>query len=183
MAEATANSIPPKQRSVYLITYSQCDSSQLSKLQFANIIVDSWHSRSRSRITQWAVSLEAYQDGGHYFHMAIKLSSTCRLRAIRKYVESKYGRKLNFSDKHDNHYAAYEYVVKEPSFILSPCHPDRSNATPPRYTNATRQRKKGGKVCKDEKRKRLSFDVRIGITNGHKESTGTDGIGVEVARE
>ena len=93
--------------------------------------------------------------------MAIKLSSTSRWQAIRKYVDCKYGIKLKFSDKHDNYYTAYEYVVKEdPNFILSPGHPDLSNATPPRSTNATRQRKKGGKVCKDKKRKRLSaFNV------------------------
>ena len=53
------------------------------------------------------------------------------------------------------------YVVKEnPNFILSSGYPDLSNATPPRSTNATRQRKKGGNVCKDKKRKRLlAFDV------------------------
>ena len=51
-------------------------------------------------------------------------------------------------------------VKEDPNFILSPGHPELSNATPPRSTNATRQRKKGGKVCKDKKRKRLSaFDV------------------------
>ena len=96
-----------------------------------------------------------------FIYMAIKLSSTSRWRAIRKYVDSKYGIKLNFSDKHDNYYTAYEYVVKEdPSFILSPGHPDLSKATPPRSANATRQRKKGAKVCKDKKRKRLSaFDI------------------------
>ena len=161
MAETTANSGLPKQRSVYLITYSQCarDSSQLSRAEFANIIVDAWHSRSRSRITQcqWAVSLEAHQDGGNHFHMAIKLSSTSRWQAIRKLVDNKYGIKLNFANKHENYYTAYEYVVKEdPNFILSAGHPDLSNATPPRSTNATRQRKKGGKVGKDQKSKRLS---------------------------
>ena len=133
----TANSGPPKQKSVYLITYSHCDSSQLSRAEFANIIVDTWHSRSRSRITQWAVSLEAHQDGGNHFHMAIKLSSTSRWQAIRKLVDNKYGMKLNFSNKHENYYTAHEYVVKEdPDFILSAGHPDLSNATPPRSTNA-----------------------------------------------
>ena len=52
MAETTANSGPPKQESVYLITYSQSDSSQLSRAEFANIIVDAWHLCSRSRMTQ-----------------------------------------------------------------------------------------------------------------------------------
>ena len=51
-------------------------------------------------------------------------------------------------------------MKEDPDFILSAGHLDLSNATPPRSTNGTRQRKKGGKVGKDKKRKRLStFDV------------------------
>ena len=161
MAQSAANSGDPKQRSVYLITYSQCDSSHLSRAQFADIIVDAWHSRSRSRILQWVVSLESHQNGGSHFHMAIKLSTTARWRAIRKFVDNKHGIKLNFSDTHTNYYTAYEYVVKEDAdFVLSPGHPDLVNTTPPNTTNATRGRRKAAKVTKGKKRKRLAvFDV------------------------
>jgi hypothetical protein len=107
MAESTANSGTPKLRSVYLITFSQCDSSHLSRAEFANIIVDAWHSRSRARMCQWVVSLEAHENGGSHFHMAIKLTATSRWRAIRKLVDTKYGIKLNFSDSHENYYTAY----------------------------------------------------------------------------
>ena len=34
----------PSHRSVYLITFSQCDSSQQSRLQFAEVIVEAWHT-------------------------------------------------------------------------------------------------------------------------------------------
>ena len=161
MAESTANSGTPKLRSVYLITFSQCDSSHLSRAEFANIIVDAWHSRSRARICQWVVSLEAHENGGSHFHMAIKLTATSRWRAIRKLIDTKYGIKLNFSDSHENYYTAYSYVVKEdPDFVLSPGHPDLSNADPPPTTKATSQRKKAAKVSKKKKRKRLAvYDV------------------------
>ena len=132
MAELTANSRGPKQRSVYLITYSQCDSSHLSRTQFADIIVDAWHSISLSKILQWVVSLESHQNGGSHFHMAIKLNTTSRWRAIRRFVDNKHGIKLNFSDSHTNYYTAYEYVTKEdPNFVLSPGHPDLANTSTP----------------------------------------------------
>ena len=103
----------------------------------------------------------------NHFHMAIKLSNTSRWQAIRKLVDNKYGIKLNFSNKHENYYTAYEYVVKEdPDFILSADHPDLSNATPPCSTNTTHQRKKGGKVGKDKKCKQFStFDIVCIIQN------------------
>jgi hypothetical protein len=93
--------------------------------------------------------------------MAIKLSTTARWRAIRKFVDNKHGIKLNFSDTHTNYYTAYEYVVKEDAeFVLSPGHPDLVNTTPPNTTNATRGRRKAAKVTKGKKRKRLAvFDV------------------------
>lgn len=163
MAELTANSGGPKQRSVYLITYSQCGSSHLSRAQFADIIVDAWRSNSRSRILQWVVSLEAHQNGGSHFHMALKLSTTSRWQAIRRFVDNKHGIKLNFSDTHTNYYTAYEYVVKEDrDFVLSPGHPDFANTSTPNTTNATRARRKAAKVTKSKgkKRKRLAvYDV------------------------
>ena len=92
------------------------------------------------------VSLEAHENSGNHFHMAIKLSSPARWLKVRKFVDDKYGIKLNFSDSHMNYYytayefvddkygiklnfsdshmnyyyTAYEYVVKEdPNFVQS----------------------------------------------------------------
>lgn len=161
MAALQANSNRPKQRSIYLITYSQCDISQLSRQEFADLIIHAWHSRSRSKIIQWAVSLEAHNNGGNHFHMVIKLNRVSRWLAIRNLVDSSYGIKLNFCDSHENYFTAFQYVVKEdPHFILSPGHPDLTNAEPPKTTKATRQKKKNGKITKSKKKKRLSvFDV------------------------
>ena len=60
MAMSTAKTGCSSHRSVYLITFSQCDSSQLSRLQFlqfAEVIVEAWYTCSRSKIIQWVVLL------------------------------------------------------------------------------------------------------------------------------
>ena len=161
MAMSAAKTDSPSHRSVYLITFSQCDSSQLSRVQFAEVIVEAWHTCSRSKIIQWVVSLEAHENNGNHFHMAIKLSSPARWLKVRKFVDDKYGIKLNFSNSHTNYYTAYEYVVKEdPNFVQSADHPDFSNGKPPKTTKATCQRRKSPKTVKSKKRKRLAvFDV------------------------
>ena len=161
MAMAAAKTGSPSHRSVYLITFSQCDSSELSRVQFAELIVEAWHTCSRSKIIQWVVSLEAHENSGNHFHMAIKLSSPARWLKVRNFVDDKYGIKLNFSNSHANYYTAYEYVVKEdPNFVQSANHPDFSNGKPPKTTKATCGRRKGPKTVKSKKRKRLAvFDV------------------------
>ena len=60
-AESTANSDTPKVKNVcFIITYSQCDISRLSRAEFADIIVDAWVGRS----TQWVGISEAHEKGG-----------------------------------------------------------------------------------------------------------------------
>ena len=107
------------------------------------------------------VSLEAHENSGNHFHMAIKLSSPARWLKVRNFVDDKHGIKLNFSNSHTNYYTAYEYVVKEdPNFVQSANHPDFSNGKPPKTTKATCGRRTGPKTVKSKKRKRLAvFDV------------------------
>ena len=70
---------------------------------------------------------------------------------------------MNFSDKHENYFTAYTYVVKEDAdYVFSENHPDLANATAPRTTNATQKRKTNCKkgVASKKKRKRLVvYDV------------------------
>ena len=161
MAMSTAKMGSPGHRSVYLITFSQCDSFQLTRDEFAKVIIEAWQKCSRSKIIQWVVSLEPHENHGNHFHMAIKLGSTARWLKVRKFVDEKYGIKLNFSDSHTNYYTAYQYVVKEdPNFVQSADHPDFSTGKPPKTTKATSGRRKGVKKGKNKKRKRLAvFDV------------------------
>jgi hypothetical protein len=65
--ETTANSGTPKVMNVcFIITYSQCDISHLSRAEFADIIVDAWVGRS----TQWVGISEAHEKTGSHFNMA-----------------------------------------------------------------------------------------------------------------
>ena len=184
MAMSAAKTGSPSHRSVYLITFSQCDSSELSRVQFAELIVEASHTCSRSKIIQWVVSLEAHENSGNHFHMAIKLSSPARWLKVRNFVDDKYGIKLNFSNSHTNYYTAYEYVVKEdPNFVQSANHPDFSNGKPPKTTKATCGRRKGPKTVKSKKRKRLAvFDV-VQVIQAKKIQNRVElAIGLEMAR-
>ncbi|CAB3996043.1 Hypothetical predicted protein [Paramuricea clavata] len=55
----------PKQRSIYLITYSQCGDSGLDRQEFAKLIVNAWNECCRSNILQWVVSEEMHEDDKH----------------------------------------------------------------------------------------------------------------------
>jgi hypothetical protein len=66
-AESTANSGTPKVNNVcFIINYSQCDISHLSRAEFADIIVDTWVGRS----TQWVGILEAHGKDSSHLHTA-----------------------------------------------------------------------------------------------------------------
>ena len=127
----------PKQRSIYLITYSQCGDSGLDRQEFAKLIVNAWNECCRSNIQQWVVSEEMHEDGGKHFHMAVKLDKKTRWLAVRNFIDSQHGIKVNFSNKHENYFTAYTYVVNgDADYVLSENHPDLANATAPRTTNA-----------------------------------------------
>ncbi|CAB4014680.1 hypothetical protein AC249_AIPGENE13320 [Paramuricea clavata] len=165
---------PPKQRSIYFITYSQCGNSGLSRQAFAQIILDAWNDSCLSRIIQWVVSEEMHQDGGKHFHMALKLDKKTRWLAVRNFLDMRHGIKVNFSDKHDNYFSAYKYVVKDDAdYVLSDNHPDLTNATAPRTTNASQKRKgtakNAGAATKKKKKRMAVYDVvRIIQTKGIK---------------
>ena len=74
--------------------------------------------------------------------MAIKLSTKSRWLRARNYIDKESGIKVNFSDRCNNYYGTYRYVTKEDvEFIVSPDHPDFSNATALLKTsNATEKR-------------------------------------------
>ncbi|CAB4002173.1 hypothetical protein AC249_AIPGENE13320 [Paramuricea clavata] len=165
---------PPKQRSIYLITYSQCGNSGLSRQAFAQIILDAWNDPCLSKIIQWVVSEEMHQDGGKHFHMALKLDKKTRWLVVRNFLDMRHGIKVNFSDKHDNYFSAYKYVVKyDADYVLSDNHPDLTNATAPRTTNASQKpkgtAKKAGAATKKKKKRIAVYNVvRIIQTKGIK---------------
>ena len=90
------DSSSPLQRSVYLITYNQCDASGLTKTDFAKVILDSRKACYRCRVVEWVASEELHQNGGRHFHMAIKLSAKSRWLRARNYIDKEHGIKVNF---------------------------------------------------------------------------------------
>jgi hypothetical protein len=87
-AESTANLGTTKVKNVcFIITYSQCDISHLSRAEFADIIVDAWVAVGS---TQWAGISEAHGKGDSHFHTANKLSTRSRWRAVGMLENSKY---------------------------------------------------------------------------------------------
>ena len=61
-------------RRVYLITYSQADTTKVpSRQRFAEIVVEAFELRGAS-VVQWACCKKPHRAEGIHFHMAIKLS-------------------------------------------------------------------------------------------------------------
>ena len=48
---------------------------EVLKADFARLVIEAWKACYRCRIVQWVVSKEIHKNGGHHFHMAIKLST------------------------------------------------------------------------------------------------------------
>ena len=159
-AQAYDSREAPKQRAIYLITYSQCGESGLDKKGFAELVVKSWNECCRSKVLQWVVSEEMHHDGGKHFHMAVKLDKRTRWLTVRNLIDRRHGIKLNFSDRHENYFSAYRYVIKDDTeYVMSENHPDLTNATAPRTTNSTKKRKATAMKSKGpskKKKKRLT---------------------------
>ena len=129
-------------RRVYLITYSQADTTKVSSRQrFAEIVVEAFQLRqvsNESTVQQWACCLELHQTGGIHFHMAIKLRRPRRWLSVRQFIHTRYGINVHFSNRHVNYYTAWSYVIKEDNdVVMSSNHPDLWNTPPPATTAAS----------------------------------------------
>ena len=154
---------PRQVRMVYLITYSQADSNICSSREdFASKVLSAFRS-SEIKVMHWACSRESHQDGGHHYHMAVKLDQGRRWLRVKQRLEAEHNMTVNFSSTHVNYYTAYKYVVKEDDNALhSPGHPDLGDCSP-KSTAASRKRAATSTskcTTKKGKKKRLSaFDV------------------------
>ena len=77
-------------RLIYLITYSQADSSiAATREDFARIVVDAFTKTNSgsSEISQWVCSKENHADHGFHYHMAVKLTRARRWASIRNYLQ------------------------------------------------------------------------------------------------
>ena len=131
-----------EERRVYLITYSQADTTKVSSRQrFAEIVLEAFQLRqvsNESTVQQWACCLELHQTGGIHFHMAIKLRRPRRWLSVRQFIHTRYRINVHFSNRHVNYYTAWSYVIKKDNdVVMSSNHPDLWNTPPPVTTAAS----------------------------------------------
>ncbi len=127
-------------RKTYLVTYSQADLSLFpSRESFANCVVEAFSYREeRVRVVDWVCSMEEHNDGGKHYHLAIKLSDNKRWKPAKLHIMKNHGIVVNFSDRDDNYYTAYKYVVKEDKEALhSPNHTNLADCRSPRTKRGT----------------------------------------------
>ena len=139
MATATGSG-NPKHRSVYLVTYSHADGNW-SRESYADAVVSTFE-QADCQAVQWVCSKEDHAEGGHHFHLAIKLNRQKRWLRVRNQIAKSHGINVNFSDGHSQYYDAWQYVTKEdPDFVESENHPDLSAGFVPRTISASNQRR------------------------------------------
>ena len=123
-------------RQVYLLTYSQANLANFpTRRSFIDAVLDSF-AQTPSTVIHWVCAKEAHANGGTHYHVAIKLDRVQRWLRVRRYLESQYYIRVNFSSIHCNYYSAWKYVTKEDKDPLqSENHPVLTNA--PRTMSAS----------------------------------------------
>lgn len=125
-------------RKVYLVTYSQANTSKFpTRYAFAEAVSKSF-DRGSATILHWCCSQENHKKSGVHYHMCLKLSKNQRWLGAKKFLAEKYGISVHFSSVHSNYYTAWKYVTKEDSTpIESEGHPDLRNSKEPSTMRAS----------------------------------------------
>lgn len=113
-------------RQVYLVTYSQVDTTKFPCRQsFAEAVVQSFSTRKAS-VVQWCCSKETHRrTSGIHYHVAIKLDRIQRWLPSKRILQEQHGISVHFSSVHVNYYSAWKYVTKEDTaYEQSEGHPD-----------------------------------------------------------
>ena len=124
-------------RQVYLVTYSQADTTKFpTRYSFAEAVVRSFTNRGAS-VIQWCCAQEHHYRSGVHFHVAIKLNKNQRWLPAKRFLQETYGICVHFSNIHANYFSAWRYVTKDDTeYKESEGHPDLRNADVPRTTKA-----------------------------------------------
>ena len=71
--------------STYLVTYSQADENKITDREhFAKVVVDSFNSVGKcDKVLHWACCKESHVNGGHHYHLAIKLNGVYRWKQVK----------------------------------------------------------------------------------------------------
>lgn len=147
-------------REAYLITYSQADVVKVpGRDKFAEMVVKAFNHND-DVTEKWVVSAELHRNKGIHYHMALKLKTQRRFKAVRNSIYKRYGIHLDFKEWHTNYYDAFQYVTKFDShYVVSPGHTVLAN--PPRTTKATEARRKGASSEPPSKKARANVAVKL----------------------
>ena len=74
---------------------------------FAEKVLASFRN-ANIEVRQWVCCLEAHQDGGQHFHMAIKLGGLHRWIAVKNYLAQKHGIVCHVSGLHSSYYTTWK---------------------------------------------------------------------------
>ena len=129
---------PRQVRQVYLVTYSQADTTKFpTRKSFADAVVLSFCRGTTASIVHWCCSQEQHARFGVHYHFAIKLKKNQRWLPAKKFLQDTYGISVHFSNVHKNYYSAWRYVTKEDEdYEQSDPHPDLSSTGEPSTSKA-----------------------------------------------
>lgn len=147
-------------REAYLITYSQADVVKVpGRDKFAEMIVNEFN-RNDDVTEKWVVSAELHRNKGIHYHMALKLKTQRRFKAVRNNIYRRYGIHVDFKEWHTNYFDAFQYVTKFDShYVVSPGHTVLVN--PPRTTKATEARRASSSSEPPSKKARATVTVKL----------------------
>ena len=115
-------------REVFLMTLAQAP-ADCTKESVSAMIIDAFANNGEAAIEKWVCAKEPHKNGGHHFHMAIKLDRQKRWLRVRTHISETYGLQIHFADKKKEpsegslYDGAYMYTIKGGDFIVSENHP------------------------------------------------------------
>ena len=117
-------------RHVFLITYSQAD-PVYTKQSFADLVLRAIRETGQNCVVEkWVCAKERHRNGGHHFHMSVKLQRQRRWLQIKEFLLREFDMSVHFSNKQKEgkeislYDGAYWYTVKGNDFIVSEGHPE-----------------------------------------------------------
>ena len=142
-------------RQVYLITYSQVDTTKFpTRESFAAAVVASFRAPS-ANVLHWCCCKESHKSGGIHYHLSIILNKSHQWLPAKNYLKEHYNISVHFSSVHANYFTAWKYVTKEDrDVVMSENHPDLWNSAGPstmkaHLTKAKARTRKTGSLLGD----------------------------------
>lgn len=94
-------------RRVYLITYSKVDINKCPTRESFVMAVVGAFTACNIRIIHWVCAKENHKNSGFHYHMAVKLCERRRWSQVRNVLHERNDVSVNFSNRHDNYYSAW----------------------------------------------------------------------------